>query len=247
VQAKAQHQEGYIAILIFKTNQTFICSIYKNQHEMARGFLLRYFAIPFLFLVFSIPAAMSISNILTQQQALAQNTTTSSSSTKSSLPTTTNFSTYQNPVYGIKIQYPSDWTVSQTGLRDHTNIVGFYSPVQNLSATSSSERLLLSKIHYSQVITLNDYGKVVNDTLQQTRVQIVESKPVTLAGGSPAYRVVFIPPSANEVFIKPQEIMLVWTVKDKNVYTLLYSTEAAKYSAHLPTIQKMITSLEITK
>jgi hypothetical protein len=38
-----------------------------------------------------------------------------------------NLLTYQNTVYGIKIQYPSDWRVSENGMRDYTNIVAFYS------------------------------------------------------------------------------------------------------------------------
>jgi len=213
----------------------------KNQEKMVVRLLSGYCAIFFLLI-----ASIS-STILHEQQATAQKTTTSSfSATKSTpLPATSNFLTYQNqnPTYGIKIQYPSDWTMSQAGLRDYTNIVAFYSPLQNLTAVPS--QFLLSRTHYSQNITLNDYGKLVNATLQQPGVQIVESKPFTLGDGTPAHSIVFIPPSGSVPF-KP-EIMLVWTVKGSNVYTLLYNGEAAKYSFYLPTIQKMINSFEITK
>jgi eukaryotic-like serine/threonine-protein kinase len=197
------------------------------------------------FAIFFLLTSSISSTILYEQQAMAQKTTTSSfSATKPTPPpTTSNFLTYQNPTYGIKIQYPSDWTMSQTGLRDYTNIVAFYSPLQNLTAVPS--QFLLSRTHYSQNITLNDYGKLVNATLQQPGVQIVESKPFTLGDGTPAHSTVFIPPSGNVPF-RP-EIMLVWTVKGSNVYTLLYNGEAAKYSFYLPTIQKMINSFEITK
>ena len=165
-----------------------------------------------------------------------QQTSSFSATKPTPLPTTSNFLTYQDPTYGIKIQYPSDWTMSKTGLRDYTNIVAFYSPLQNLTAVPS--QLLLSRTHYSQNITLNDYGKLVNATLQQpSRVQIVESKPFTLGDGTPAHSIVFIPPSGNVPF-KP-EIMLVWTVKGSNVYTLLFNGDAAKYSFYLPTIQKI--------
>jgi len=211
----------------------------KNQEKMVVRLLSGYCAIFFLLI-----ASIS-STVLHEQQAMAQKTTTSSfSATKPTpLPTTSNFLTYQNPTYGIKIQYPSDWTMSQTGLRDYTNIVAFYTPLQNLTAVPS--QFLLSRTHYSQNITLNDYSKLVSATLQQPGVQIVESKPFTLGDGTPAHSIVFIPPSGNVPF-KP-EIMLVWTVKGSNVYTLLYSGDAAKYSFYLPTIQKMINSFEITK
>ena len=67
-------------------------------------------------------------SVLAQKNANITNASSSSTAAK----TMNNFLTYQNPTYGIKIQYPSDWTISQTGLRDYTNIVAFYSPLGNL-------------------------------------------------------------------------------------------------------------------
>lgn len=180
-----------------------------------------------------------------KQPVLAQkNATATTSSSSTTAKAMNNFLTYQNPTYGIKIQYPSDWTMSQTGLRDYTNIVAFYSPLGNLS-DMIPQRLLLSRTHYSQNISLNDYSKLVNDTLKQPGIQIVESKSITLTGGVLAHRVVFIPPAGNAPF-KP-EIMLVWTAKGDNIYTLSYNGDAAKYHIFLPTIEKMIDSFEITK
>jgi eukaryotic-like serine/threonine-protein kinase len=188
---------------------------------------------------------MSSLGVLTQSVLAQKNaTTTSSASSTAANKTSNNFLTYQNPTYGVKIQYPSDWTVSQTGLRDYTNIVAFYSPLGNLSDTIP-QQLLLSKTHYSQNIALNDYSKLVNDTLKQPGIQIVESKSIMLTGGASAHRVVFIPPAGNAPF-KP-EIMLVWTAKGDNIYTLSYNGDAAKYHIFLPTIEKMIDSFEITK
>ena len=178
--------------------------------------------------------------ILAQKNATATTTSSSTATAKAM----NNFLTYQNPTYGIKIQYPSDWTMSQTGLKDYTNIVAFYSPLGNLS-DMIPQQLLLSRTHYSQNISLNDYSKLVNDTLKQPGIQIVESKAITLTGGATAHRVVFIPPAGNAPF-KP-EIMLVWTAKGDNIYTLSYNGDAAKYHIFLPTIEKMIDSFEITK
>lgn len=181
-----------------------------------------------------------------KQSALAQKNgnITNASSSSTAAKTMNNFLTYQNPTYGIKIQYPSDWTISQTGLRDYNNIVAFYSPLGNLSDTLP-QHLLLSRTHYSQNISLNDYSKLVNDTLRQPGIQIVESKSVMLTGGAIAHRVVFIPPAGSAPF-KP-EIMLVWTAKGDNIYTIQGTFDAAKYHIFLPTIQKMIDSFEITK
>jgi eukaryotic-like serine/threonine-protein kinase len=199
-----------------------------------------------ILLLISILCIISVSNTSPHQQATGQKTTTSSSSNATKptpLPTASNFLTYQNPTDGIKIQYPSDWTASQTGLRDYTNIVAFYSPLQNLTAVP--EQLLLSRTHYSQSVTLNDYSKLVNETLKQPGVQIVETKEITLTSGSPAHSVVFIPHSSNTPF--KIQIMLVWTAKGDNIYTLTFNAEDAKYALYLPTIQKMINSFEITE
>ena len=218
---------------------------------VARVFIY-YSAIFFLLMVFFVPASILPEQ---EQQAMAKEesttTTTISSSNNNTRPasqqqppiTTSNFLTYLNPAYGIKIQYPSDWTVSQAGLRHYTNIVAFYSPLENLTAIVP-EYLLLSRTHYSTNVTLNDYSKLVNATLQQPGVRIVESKPISVAGGNPAHRVVFIPPAVNTPF-KP-EIMLVWTAKGNNIYTLSFNGDAAKYSHYLSIIQKMIDSFEIT-
>lgn len=213
-----------------------------KQKKMIVRLLTYYSAIFLLLMILSILASI----VPQQQQTMAQMATTSSSNSAKPIlqKATTDLLTYQNPLYGIKIQYPSDWTVSQTGLRDYTNIVAFYSPLENLTAIVP-ERLLLSRTHYSQNITLNDYSKLVNATLKNPGVQVVESKPITLKGGNLAHRVVFIPPAVNAPF-KP-EIMLVWTVKGNNIYTLSFTGEAAKYSSFLPGIQKMIDSFEITK
>ena len=51
----------------------------------------------------------------------------------SNTTTTSDFLTYENPLVGIKMQYPSNWTVSSSALRDYSDVVAFYSPLQNLS------------------------------------------------------------------------------------------------------------------
>lgn len=169
----------------------------------------------------------------------------------SSRTITGKFLTYENPMSGIKIQYPSEWTVSQAGLRDHTNIVAFYTPLDNFSDTIP-ENVLLSLNHYSQNVTLNDYGKLINATVNQPGFQSLESKSIRLADGSPAHMIVFTPPSPalgggiGNLQLKPQ-IMLVWTVKGNNVYTIAYNAATTSYSKYLPIVQKMISSFAALK
>lgn len=156
------------------------------------------------------------------------------------------FLTYGNPESGFKIQYPSDWRDSQTGLKDNTNIVAFYSPLENLS-DAFSEHVIVSLTEYSQNLTLSDYNNLVNSVISPPSVTVVESKPVTLTDGHPAQTIVFIPPpsgSTTNTLLKP-EVMLIWTVKGNKVYTISYNADSANYSKYLPIVQKMVESFKI--
>src|SRR6266516_5637717 len=67
-------------------------------------------------------------NAITMTQVTTRaNTISPTSQNSTNLTTNVNngFQTYENPIYGIRILYPSNWTPSQTGLRDHTNIIAF--------------------------------------------------------------------------------------------------------------------------
>ena len=131
--------------------------------------------------------------------------------------------------------------VSQNGLRVFSDIVGFYAPFGNLSDVVTGG-LIISIRHYSQNITLDDYNTLIDNSLKQPSVQIIESNPSTLTG-NPAHKTVFLASSGSGPF--KIETMLVWTVKGNNVYTISFNSEAAKYATYLPVVQKMINTFEI--
>ena len=83
---------------------------------------------------------------------------------------------------------------------------------------------------------------MINNSLKQPGVQIIESNPSTLAG-NPAHKTVFLASSGSGLF--KIETMLVWTVKGNNVYTISFNSEAAKYPTYVPIVQKMINTFEI--
>ena len=66
-------------------------------------------------------------NIISQQQEASAQTNDSST-----------FKLYENPTYGIQIQYPSDWGIDEGDIEpddDVTDIVLFLAPVRNDSET----------------------------------------------------------------------------------------------------------------
>src|SRR5690242_17942766 len=107
------------------------------------------------------------------------------------------------------MQYPSDWTVSYSGLADYSDIVGFYAASVNLSDLLPAG-ITLSIKHYSQEITMDELNNFVNSSLNRPGVQIIESNPATLSGG-PAHKLVYSAMTPNGLF--RIDAMLVWTVQ----------------------------------
>jgi hypothetical protein len=160
----------------------------------------------------------------------------------SNASTISGFLTYENPFHGIKMQYPSKWTMSVSALQSYNDVVAFYSPLQNLSDTLPA-RLALSVFRYSQNISLDEYTNLTVSALNQSQNLILnESNPFTLAK-NPAHQIIFsaISPSAPFNF----NVMQVWTTIGDKLYVLSYEAIAPKFSENLPTIQQMLHSVEI--
>jgi hypothetical protein len=154
------------------------------------------------------------------------------------------FLPYDNPIYGIFIQYPSDWTASTSGLEDYIDVIAFYSPLQNVS-DSFPARLKISVPVYSQNISLQEYTNFVLTTLNQSeQIDLRNSSEVTVAG-YPGYRVVLAnQPFQNSTLIFYQ--MNTWTIIGNKVYLLTYEGEGSTFNRHLPEVSQMLESLSIS-
>ena len=184
--------------------------------------------------VFSNP----LDKTMISQDVSAQPSTTSGS----------NLITYDNPTHKLKMQYPSDWTVSTNALPTYSGIVAFYSPLQNLQDILPAE-LSLSITTYLQPVSIDEYTRTTLTALEQQGIQVSESSAFTLAG-KPGHRIVFSPPEprGQETQDAPQvsiRIMQTWTTIDNKVYLLSYSAEDSKFQKYLPTVEQMLMSLQV--
>jgi hypothetical protein len=161
--------------------------------------------------------------------------------------TTTNFLTYNNPTYKIKMQYPPDWTVSTNTLRTFSGVAAFYSPLQDLSDILPAE-VSLSVTTYSKGVPLDEYTKTTLAALDQQGIKVSNSKAFTLAG-KPGHRIVFSPPEPqNNNQVNPPitiSVMQAWTTIGSKVYLISYSAEESKFQKYLPTVERMLNSLQI--
>ena len=153
------------------------------------------------------------------------------------------FLAYQNPTYGIFMQYPSTWIASTSGLQDYTNLIAFYSPLQNLS-DSFPARLTISVIIYGQNVSLPEYTDSVRARLNQSeQVDLRSSSEVTVAG-YPGYRVdLAVQPLQNSTLIFHQ--MSTWTAIGNKVYLLTYEGGEPTFNQHLPEVSQMLETLRI--
>ena len=180
------------------------------------------------------------------QLSIAQTTTGNASTTFGGNATTEpqEFLTYENPTYGIFMQYPSNWTGSTSGLADYTDLIAFYSPLQNVS-DSFPARLAISVITYGQNISLAEYTDSVLMILNQSKQFDVKSSSEVTVAGYPGYRVVLAnqAPLQNSPLIFNQ--MNTWTTIGNKVYLLTYEGEESVFNRHLPEVSQMLESLII--
>lgn len=150
---------------------------------------------------------------------------------------------YRNSQHGISMLFPSNWTYSDSGLPEYTQIAAFYGPLQNLS-DPIPPRLTITVMNYQQNVALKDFTNMTLSSLNQTnQVKILSSDSTTLAG-HPGYQVIFstLPSIGNPVSF---EIMHSWTSLGKKIYVLQYSAENSKFDTYLPTIKQILQSLRI--
>jgi PsbP-like protein len=176
----------------------------------------------------------------TNATTIRNNTITNNTTTESQA-----FLTYENPTYGIFMQYPSDWTASTSALRDYTEFIAFYSPLQNLSQPFAA-RLAISAVQFVQNVSLPEYTEFVLAGLQnQTGLEVKNSSEVTVAG-YPGYRVVI----AEQPFQNGSSLiysMNIWTTVGNKVYLLRYDGEQSVFNQHLPEVDQILESLIISR
>jgi eukaryotic-like serine/threonine-protein kinase len=172
----------------------------------------------------------SLSFIFVQQRILGQ--------------TNNNFLSYDNPNFGIKIKYPSNWAKEESNDEFSKDVI-FLVPT---SPKKYAEKLSISILDAEHNKSLDqianeliDFNKHKNTALRD--YQVIESIPITVKNNN-VHRIVF---TYNDSIFGDVKGMLVEILKGDKNYELLYTSEPEKYDQILPTIQKMIDSFEITK
>jgi hypothetical protein len=163
-------------------------------------------------------------------------------------PQNSDIRSYENPVFGLSLQYPSTWSAFEVNSRFRDNVTYtpalLRAPLENASDKyAEAVRFGVQKFKANNV-TLNDYtSAILNSYRNTTGVKVLDSSPTTLAG-HPAHRVVYTDDRAEGIKLKK---MQVWSVlNNSKAYVLTFVSEGSKYNDYLPQAQNIMNSLKIT-
>jgi hypothetical protein len=217
---------------------------------------LRISTVAAVILLFMFSSAQQPFSLLQQQQqeAIAQQQSEQETIQRIPLGTTTgsNFINYTNPQYGFSLLYPSSWINEEIAPGANLTFLISFSPppqefgesvfvyiaVKNLTGNSTS-----LKQFAEQEISFLERPPAATSLTEDTSVRtILDSEPTTIAGNTPAQKVVY----SEKVSGTLSKIMEVYAVNDDKGYILSYLTDTAIYDKYLPIVQKMIDSLNVT-
>jgi eukaryotic-like serine/threonine-protein kinase len=197
----------------------------------------------FLAATLVVAAAVSFSPTSDQHLALAATTTTKNS----------NFLTYQNSTYGVKIQYPSNWGV-QTGVNVFDEKGNLVQPIDIADIAppieSDPNAVAYFQIGVEQQLTPADtknidlyLRSIINGyRFNSTDFRLTSATTHATLAGRQAYSLVFT--DTYQGF--PTKTMIRGIVNGDKNYYLAFSAEAVKFDSFVPTVQKMINSFELS-
>jgi hypothetical protein len=138
------------------------------------------------------------------------------------------FVTYRNSALALKVQHPSNWTVTE----ENNDTIKFRPSSKSIPYFS-----ILTKPLPSQIKTLANLTRDQTTTIA-TYATINQSTPIILAGNL-AHKVLY-------TFTKGQYVekwMQLWTIKDRNEYIVTYVGQPSDYSKYLPIVQDMVNTI----
>ena len=157
-----------------------------------------------------------------------------------------NLTGYENPTYRIKLQYPSNWTriePNRTSSQDNIRMVVILRTPVTTNINSSSFASMSIQIYNGSI----QIGQFIQEDLfllnqPQLHFHIISKNTTNLAGGR-ADEVVF----TYQTPVSNRKVLKIYEENGPQIYILAYNADSRKYDYYLPTIRKIIDSIEITK
>jgi hypothetical protein len=165
-----------------------------------------------------------------------------------------NYETYKNPNLKIKLYYPSDWRKFESdgpALSNIKGIVTFELPQEKTHQQTITQEAPIVSIMAEDLpsnnITLDQFIKIQDDNFRQLFSDFdfkLENKTAVIIGDNRAgkFEYTIVNPYSDGI----RNGMVIWIIRGDTVYMISYVAEQVQYSMYLPTVEKLIDSIEFT-
>jgi hypothetical protein len=158
------------------------------------------------------------------------------------------FFTYENPIYGVSIEYPSAWTYQEPQEESSANttifsIVDIAPPISEDPNVATNFQMGIEELE--NPISLDQYARTVIDSYRgNLNFSLISVDNNSTLSGRPAYEIIFTDIIDDGVERKSIERGTVDEVNNR-AYYIAFNTEASIYDKFLPVVQTMIDSFKL--
>lgn len=155
-------------------------------------------------------------------------------------PFPSSFVNYENTTYGIRMQYPTNWEK-----QEYVGNLIFLSPPESNTDTFREGLGITIQSTPSEGMILDNFVNTTLDSLEQTSpsLQVIDSFQTNLANSVPAHLVEYTWTNPqNNIKMKTMEV---YAIANGKSYIISYGAPQEKYDLYRPTIQSMISSINL--
>ena len=158
------------------------------------------------------------------------------------------FLTYENPIYGISIEYPSAWTYQEPEEESSANttifsIVDISPPISEDPNVATNFQMGIENLQ--SPISLDQYARtVINSYRGNLNFSLISVDLNSTLSGRPAYQIIFTDVTEDGIERKSIERGTVDEVNNR-VYYVAFNTETSMYEKFLPIVRTMMNSLKL--
>jgi hypothetical protein len=143
---------------------------------------------------------------------------------------------FDDPISGIKLQYPSSWAKAQLGQPPRANVDFIAAFFHQENRNDSISRIgVASQQLASQDVNLQQYTANQLKAIERANATGIGDENTEIAG-NPAHSATFN--------LNGTKVMQIWTLKDDKAYIFAYQANASDFSKELPNFEKIANSLK---
>ena len=143
---------------------------------------------------------------------------------------------FDDPISGIKLQYPTSWAKAQLGQPPRANVDFIAAFFHQQNRNDSISRIgVASQQLASQDVTLQQYTANQLKAIQRANATSIEDEN-TKIGGNPAHSAVFN--------LNGTKVMQIWTLKGDKAYIFAYQGSPSDFPKELANFEKIANSLK---